>query len=137
MFIFQWQFDTFQLFADNMALSSSSRSSSGDRWERISSVGASLRRSLSNVTAVFSPACIAHEALTKSSWTEVRVGGRSLPDAIECWSASLPGRTNAHAQSPDSSSALEVRRSPLAAEVPHATLRRQANDIVVPVRIHR
>jgi len=34
---------------------------------------------------VFSPSCISHTVITKPDWTKVRIGGVSLPDAIECW----------------------------------------------------
>jgi len=86
LFIFQWQFDKFQLFADNMG---SGVPASRGQWDSIHSVGSALRGSLSNVTAVFSPACIAHEVLTRSDWESVAVADVSLPDGISCWLQSL------------------------------------------------
>jgi hypothetical protein len=53
-------------------------------------MGNHLRGTFHNLTAVFSPACIAHEVITKSDWTSVAVDGVSLPDALQCWTLSLP-----------------------------------------------
>lgn len=85
LFIFQWQFDRFQLYADNVAVPASP-----DQWNYIHSVGSNLRATFNDLNAVFSPACIAHEVITKLEWTEVVVDGVSLPDALWCWSSSLP-----------------------------------------------
>jgi len=77
------------------------------QWDSIHSVGSSLRSSLSNVTAVFSPACIAHEVLTRSDWTNVAVRDVSLPDALDCWVSSLP--TSDKKRTVSTSAAAEVR----------------------------
>ena len=77
---------------------------------------------------------IAHEVLTKSHWTGVEVNSVSLPDALSCWTDSLPDAEVAADRSSSESSALEVR-SRLGVGV---ALRDQGNnDIIVPVRIHR
>ena len=88
LFIFQWQFDTFQLFADNVAVPATPDQWS--QWNYIHSVGSSLRSTFNELSAVFSPACISHDVLTKLEWIEVTVDGVSLPDALNCWSSSLP-----------------------------------------------
>jgi hypothetical protein len=85
LFIFQWQFDKFQLYADNVAIPASR-----DQWNYIHQMGNNLRGTFHNLTAVFSPACIAHEVITKSDWTSVNVEGVTLPDALQCWAQSLP-----------------------------------------------
>lgn len=89
LFIFQWQFDRFQLYADNVAVPASP-----DQWNYIHGMGSNLRSTFSEVSAVFSPACIAHEVITKMEWTEVQVDGVTLPDALWCWSSSLPDAVN-------------------------------------------
>jgi hypothetical protein len=53
-------------------------------------MGNHLRGTFHNLTAVFSPACIAHEVITLSDWTSVTVDGVTLPDAMQCWVQSLP-----------------------------------------------
>ena len=89
LFIIQWQFDTFQMYADNVALPASR-----DQWNYIHQSGRRLRETFNNVSAVFSPSCIAHEVVTMSYWTDVAVGGVSLPDALQCWAASLPAESS-------------------------------------------
>ncbi len=63
---------------------------SPDQWNYIHSMGSNLRSTFNELSAVFSPACIAHEVITKLEWTQVVVDGVSLPDALWCWSSSLP-----------------------------------------------
>lgn len=85
LFIFQWQFDQFQLYADNVPIPATP-----DQWEYIHNIGSKLRSTFNDLNAVFSPACIAHNVITKLEWTQVVVDGVSLPDALWCWSSSLP-----------------------------------------------
>ena len=85
MFIFQWQFDKFQLYADNVQVPASP-----DQWNYIHKLGTNLRNTFQNVSAVFSPSCIAHEVITKSHWSAITVNEVTLPDAIACWAESLP-----------------------------------------------
>ncbi|XP_059084295.1 palmitoleoyl-protein carboxylesterase notum1a-like isoform X2 [Tigriopus californicus] len=85
LFIFQWQFDKFQLHANNVDIPASQ-----DQWKYIHQMGENLRSSLGTVNAVFSPACIAHEILTKGEWKNITVNSVTLPNAIKCWSESLP-----------------------------------------------
>ncbi len=112
----------------------SSSPGSPSQWKSIHDLGASLRRSLNNVTAVFSPSCIAHEVLTKPNWKSVSVESVKLTDAIQCWAESLPKSDGGGSSSEATATALEVR-SRLGR--PGLPLRDQANDIVVPVRMHR
>ena len=87
MFIFQWQFDQFQLHAENVAIPSAIDPA---QWNYIHKIGSNLRSTFKDLDAVFSPACIGHTAITKGEWTEVEVDGVNLPDALSCWSSSLP-----------------------------------------------
>ena len=64
--------------------------SSRDQWDYVRKMGSNLRGTFDTLSAVFSPACIAHEVITKSDWTTVSVEGVTLPDALHCWSQSLP-----------------------------------------------
>jgi hypothetical protein len=73
------------MYADNVALPTSR-----DQWNYIHQGGNHLRNTFNNVTAVFAPSCIAHEVVTMSYWTQVQVNQVSLPDAIQCWTESLP-----------------------------------------------
>ena len=61
--------------------------------------------------ALFSPACIAHEIITSSDWTQVAVEGVTLSDALSCWAAGLPDTVpDSLAGSPDVSAlGLEIR----------------------------
>ena len=92
LFIFQWQVDLFQLYADNIAIPSNVEQK--DQWNDIRSIGKSLRTTFESgsfgLSTIFSPACIAHNVIAKSEWTQVEVDGVSLPDALACWSSSLP-----------------------------------------------
>ena len=77
------------MFADNVAVPGSTH----DEWKTIHSIGSKLRSTFDVIqkpSAVFSPACIGHEVITKLEWTEVVVDGVTLPDALSCWSLSLP-----------------------------------------------
>ncbi len=47
---------------------------------------------MESVRAVYSPSCISHTVITKPDWSKVRVGGVSLPSALQCWAeTTLPG----------------------------------------------
>ena len=95
LFIFQWQFDSFQLHAENVAVPTSPDPA---QWNFIHTIGANLRKSFKDIDHVFSPACIEHTAITKEGWNTVEVDGVSLPDALYCWSSSLPDAVNANLQ---------------------------------------
>ena len=77
------------MYADNVALPASR-----DQWNYIHQSGRRLRDTFNNVSAVFSPSCISHEVVTMSYWTDVEVSGVSLPDALQCWAASLPAESS-------------------------------------------
>ena len=85
IFIIQWQFDKFQMYADNVAIPSTPQ-----HWNYIHRMGENLKTTYQSLPAVFSPACIAHEVITSSDWTQVSVEGVTLPEALSCWANSLP-----------------------------------------------
>ncbi|EFX74213.1 hypothetical protein DAPPUDRAFT_57291, partial [Daphnia pulex] len=80
LFIFQWLFDEAQMLADNVGPPMSK-----EQWDYIHAVGDDLRRTFTNVSAVFSPSCISHTVLTKRDWQSIRIGDISLPQALRCW----------------------------------------------------
>ena len=74
------------MYADNVPVPTSK-----DQWDYVQSMSNNLRSTFSALsTTVFSPACIAHEVLLGRDWTIVEVDGVTLPDALECWTSSLP-----------------------------------------------
>ncbi len=93
-------------------------------------MGRKLRNTFKDVKAVFSPACIAHEVLTKSHWISVAVNQVTLPDAIDCWASSLPRREEE--EEGFGAIGLEVR-----AQLAENFLEGEDEEIIVPVRIHR
>ena len=93
LFIIQWQFDQFQLLADQLATSETNLNEW--KWSDIHKLGSKLRASLSEIdfpNAVFAPACISHEVITNKGmdWNNVEIDGTSLPSALSCWASGLP-----------------------------------------------
>lgn len=94
------------MYADNVAIPSTP-----EHWNFIHRMGKNLRTTYQSLSAVFSPACIAHEIITSSDWTQVSVDGVTLSDALSCWAAGLPDTVpDVLAGSPDASAlGLEIR----------------------------
>uniref|UniRef100_UPI00358E73BF palmitoleoyl-protein carboxylesterase notum1-like n=1 Tax=Myxine glutinosa TaxID=7769 RepID=UPI00358E73BF len=90
VFVVQWLFDEAQLFVDNVHLTG--QPVLEDKWTYIHKLGQELRTMLRDVPALFSPSCLSHSLISKSSWTEVRVYGTTLPRALHCWDRSLQER---------------------------------------------
>ena len=119
VFVFQWQYDEAQMRADNVAAPATQA-----QWNFIHEQGRSLRSSLETVSSVFAPSCISHTVLTKRSWTQVKVEGVSLPDALQCWVEAIhPGEREVKEE--DSNNSL------LLAEKFH---RSHVNDYLRPVQ---
>lgn len=55
------------------------------QWDYVHDMGAALRTSLDNVTAVFAPSCIGHSVLTKRDWLDIKIDDISLAEALRCW----------------------------------------------------
>ncbi|KAM9296446.1 palmitoleoyl-protein carboxylesterase NOTUM [Gastrophryne carolinensis] len=87
VFVVQWLFDEAQLTVDNVHLSG--QPVQENQWNYIQNLGRELRSTLKDVGASFAPACLSHEIITRSHWTEVQVRGTSLPRALHCWDRSL------------------------------------------------
>lgn len=83
LFVFQWLFDEAQMRADSVGAPVTPQ-----QWDYIHEMGAALRTSLDNVTAVFAPSCIGHAVLTKRDWLNIKIDDISLVDALRCWERS-------------------------------------------------
>ncbi|XP_037939685.1 palmitoleoyl-protein carboxylesterase NOTUM [Teleopsis dalmanni] len=91
LFVFQWLFDEAQMRADNVGAPVTPQ-----QWNYIHEMGAALRSSLDNVTAVFAPSCIGHAVLSKRDWINIRLDDISLPSALRCWEHSTRPRRRRH-----------------------------------------
>ncbi|XP_062072092.1 palmitoleoyl-protein carboxylesterase NOTUM [Lepus europaeus] len=87
VFVVQWLFDEAQLTVDNVHLTG--QPVQEGQWLYIQNLGRELRETLRDVPASFAPACLSHEIIIRSHWTEVQVKGTSLPRALHCWDRSL------------------------------------------------
>ncbi|KAK2815791.1 hypothetical protein Q5P01_026258 [Channa striata] len=87
VYIVQWLFDEAQLTVDNIHLTG--QPVHEGQWRYIQNLGQELRRTLHNVPAMFAPACLSHELITRSYWMDIQVKGTSLPRALHCWDRSL------------------------------------------------
>ncbi|XP_051904239.1 palmitoleoyl-protein carboxylesterase notum1a isoform X1 [Hippocampus zosterae] len=92
VFVVQWLFDEAQLTVDNVQLTG--QPVQEGQWRYIQNLGAELRNTLKDVPAMFAPACLSHEVITRSYWTEVQVKGTSLARALHCWDRSLQDNRN-------------------------------------------
>ncbi|XP_066291598.1 palmitoleoyl-protein carboxylesterase NOTUM-like isoform X2 [Branchiostoma lanceolatum] len=96
LFVIQWLFDEAQMIVNNVGTPVDK-----EQWNYIHNLGVDLRKTLTNVTGVFAPACLAHTLITKSDWMTVKMKGVSLPNALHCWEQSVykaerPLRHNRH-----------------------------------------
>ncbi|XP_072339742.1 palmitoleoyl-protein carboxylesterase notum1a [Scyliorhinus torazame] len=87
LFVVQWLFDEAQLTVDNVHLTG--QPVQEGQWNYIQNLGRELKNTLKDVPAVFAPACLSHEVITKSYWLNLQVKGISLPRALHCWDRSL------------------------------------------------
>ncbi|XP_039715786.1 palmitoleoyl-protein carboxylesterase NOTUM [Pteropus medius] len=87
VFVVQWLFDEAQLAVDNVHLTG--QPVQEGQWLYIQNLGRELRSTLKDVSASFAPACLSHEIIIRSHWTDVQVKGTSLPRALHCWDRSL------------------------------------------------
>ncbi|XP_012888551.1 PREDICTED: palmitoleoyl-protein carboxylesterase NOTUM [Dipodomys ordii] len=87
VFVVQWLFDEAQLTVDNVHLTG--QPVQEGQWLYIQNLGRELRSTLKDVPASFAPACLSHEIIIRSHWTDIQVKGTSLPRALHCWDRSL------------------------------------------------
>ncbi|XP_050978292.1 inactive palmitoleoyl-protein carboxylesterase notum1b isoform X2 [Labeo rohita] len=92
VFVVQWLFDEAQLTVDNVHLTG--QPVQEGQWRYIQNLGSELRNTLKNVPAMFAPACLSHEIITRSYWMDIHVKGTSLPRALQCWDRSLRHHAN-------------------------------------------
>lgn len=84
--MFQWLFDEAQMQADSVGAPVTTQ-----QWDYVHEMGAALRESLNNVTAVFAPSCIGHSVLTKRDWLDIKIDDISLAEALRCWEKASAG----------------------------------------------
>ncbi|XP_068448598.1 inactive palmitoleoyl-protein carboxylesterase notum1b isoform X2 [Clinocottus analis] len=87
VFVVQWLFDEAQLTVDNIHLTG--QPVNEGQWRYIQHLGQEMRSTLRDVPAMFSPACLSHELITRTSWMDIQVKGTSLPRALHCWDRGL------------------------------------------------
>ncbi|XP_035515460.1 palmitoleoyl-protein carboxylesterase notum1a-like [Morone saxatilis] len=87
VFVVQWLFDEAQLAVDNIHLTE--HPVHEGQWRYIQNLGQELRSTLRDVPAMFAPACLSHELITRTYWMDIQVKGTSLPRALHCWDRSL------------------------------------------------
>uniref|UniRef100_A0AAY4EFH6 Uncharacterized protein n=1 Tax=Denticeps clupeoides TaxID=299321 RepID=A0AAY4EFH6_9TELE len=87
VFVVQWLFDEAQLTVDNVHLTG--QPVQEGQWRYIQNLGIELRNTLKDVPAMFAPACLSHEIITRTYWMDIQVKGTSLPRALQCWDRSL------------------------------------------------
>ncbi|KAG7242855.1 hypothetical protein INR49_018110 [Caranx melampygus] len=92
VFVVQWLFDEAQLTVDNIQLTG--QPVQEGQWRYIQNLGIELRNTLKDVPAMFAPACLSHEVITRNYWIDVQVKGTSLPRALHCWDRSLHDNRN-------------------------------------------
>ncbi|XP_051532173.1 palmitoleoyl-protein carboxylesterase notum1a-like [Myxocyprinus asiaticus] len=97
VFVVQWLFDEAQLTVDNIHLTGQTLQEG--QWRYIQNLGNELRNTLKNVPAMFVPACLSHEIITRSYWMDIHVKGTSLPRALQCWDRSLQNSLRNHGNS--------------------------------------
>ncbi|KAL5010032.1 hypothetical protein ScPMuIL_012337 [Solemya velum] len=88
VYIVQYQFDEAQITVDNVFDASDIQGDSQinkSQWEYLYELGLEVRKTLQNVSAVFAPACLSHELLTKSDWQTVSVDEVTLAESLYCW----------------------------------------------------
>ncbi|KAL3053706.1 palmitoleoyl-protein carboxylesterase notum1a [Trematomus bernacchii] len=92
VFVVQWLFDEAQLAVDNIQLTG--QPVQEGQWRYIQNLGIELRNTLKDVPAMFAPACLSHEVITRNYWIDIQVKGTSLPRALHCWDRSLNDNRN-------------------------------------------
>nr|XP_036853391.1 palmitoleoyl-protein carboxylesterase NOTUM isoform X2 [Manis javanica] len=70
VFVVQWLFDEAQLTVDNVHLTG--QPVQEGQWLYIQNLGRELRNTLKDVPASFAPACLSHEIIIRSHWTDVQ-----------------------------------------------------------------
>ncbi|XP_030627169.1 inactive palmitoleoyl-protein carboxylesterase notum1b [Chanos chanos] len=114
VFVVQWLFDEAQLTVDNIHLTG--QPVQEGQWRYIQNLGSELRKTLKDVPAMFAPACLSHEVITRNYWMDIHVKGTSLPRALQCWDRSLHNsirNNNNNSSSSSSNSRAPPRGCPL------------------------
>ncbi|KAK0064501.1 palmitoleoyl-protein carboxylesterase notum1a [Biomphalaria pfeifferi] len=85
IYVIQNLYDAAQIKVNNVFDERPRSDLSSEQWRYLLSLGEEVKQSLQNVTAVFAPACVAHEVLTQPEWHAIRIQGISLAESIHCW----------------------------------------------------
>lgn len=93
LFVFQWLYDTAQLAWTLTGQFSIPRKLKKDEYQKVLQcllgLGTKLKQSFNRTKglecAVFAPSCASHTILTRNDWLNVRVGGKTLNDALDAW----------------------------------------------------
>ncbi|KAM3864935.1 inactive palmitoleoyl-protein carboxylesterase notum1b [Diretmus argenteus] len=108
VFMVQWLFDEAQLMLDNIQLTG--QPVHEGQWRYIQNLGHELRNTLRDVPAMFAPACLSHELITRTYWMDIQVKGTSLPRALHCWDRSL--QDNIHTNSSHGNHNHQLHKAP-------------------------
>ncbi|XP_040892322.1 inactive palmitoleoyl-protein carboxylesterase notum1b isoform X1 [Toxotes jaculatrix] len=108
VFVVQWLFDEAQLTVDNIHLTG--QPVHEGQWRYIQNLGQELRSTLHDVPAMFAPACLSHELITRTYWMDIQVKGTSLPRALHCWDRSL--QDNLHINSSHGNHSHQKHKTP-------------------------
>nr|XP_024000694.1 palmitoleoyl-protein carboxylesterase notum1a-like [Salvelinus alpinus] len=86
VFVVQWLFDEAQLTVDNIHLTG--HPVHEGQWRYIQNLGNELRNTLKDVPALFAPACLSHEVITRNYWMASK--SKELPPrALHAWDRGL------------------------------------------------
>ncbi|KAH7640033.1 notum-like protein [Dermatophagoides farinae] len=80
LFVVQFQYDEFQLYMDGLANQAMNEM---ERIHYIRQLSQQMIQTLTNVSAVFVPSCMAHILLTKLDWYKVSINGRKTANIFE------------------------------------------------------
>ncbi|XP_067674518.1 palmitoleoyl-protein carboxylesterase notum1-like [Haliotis asinina] len=133
VFIIQNLYDAAQIKVDNVFEDKGRGSDlSNDQWMYLLQLGEEMKETLMNASAVFAPACVSHDVLTKSEWHTTSIAGVTLAQSIFCWEESNAGKRQCGKSTSNKRkiSLLGVNETPLADEPPSGSAyqrRRQKN----------
>ncbi|BFZ09989.1 hypothetical protein BsWGS_13028 [Bradybaena similaris] len=85
IYIIQNLYDAAQIKVNNIFEERVQSHLSSEQWRYLLTLGEEVKETLQNASAVFAPACVSHEILTKPEWHTVHIDGTSLPQSIHCW----------------------------------------------------
>ncbi|CAG5122952.1 unnamed protein product, partial [Candidula unifasciata] len=88
VFIIQNMYDAAQIQVNNVFDEALQTQLTSEQWRYLLNLGEQMKGTLHNLSAVFSPGCVAHEVLLKPEWHKLIIDGVSLPESLHCWEMS-------------------------------------------------